>query len=78
MRVYCPHIHLRSEAARIIQARRSDRDKLRGSVGFAHDGRAAVRAKTSAGHATCLTRRGMEVQRALQEIEGFRRHDDER
>ena len=78
MRVYCPHIHLRSEAARIIQARRSDRDKLRGSVGVAHDGRAAVRAKTSAGHATCLTRRGMEVQRALQEIEGFRRHDDER
>jgi len=78
VRVRYPHIHLRVEPAWIIQARRSDRDKLRGSVGFAHDGRAAVRAKTSASHATRLTRRGMEAQRALQKIEGFRRHDDKR
>jgi hypothetical protein len=33
VRVACPHIHLRVEPARIIQTRRSDRDKLR----FDHD-----------------------------------------
>ena len=30
------------------------------------------------GLATHLTGRGMEAQRALQELESFRRHDDER
>src|SRR5204862_8271992 len=50
VRVGCPHIHLRAEPARIIQARSSHRDKLRDRVRLDHDRRAAVRAKrTSAG-----------------------------
>jgi hypothetical protein len=45
MRVRCPHIHLRIEPTRIIEARRSDRDKLRVRVGLDHNRRAAFRAK---------------------------------
>src|SRR5262245_58249571 len=55
MRVRCPHVHLRVEPTRIIQACGPDRDKVRGRVGLAHDRRAAVRAKAPAGHATRLT-----------------------
>jgi hypothetical protein len=62
MRVRCPHIHLRIEPTRIIEARRSDRDKLSVRVGLDHNRRAAFRAKAATGHATAtrLTRQGME------------------
>ena len=77
IRVGCPHICLRVEPARIIEARRSYRDKLGGRVGLARQRRTAFRAKTPIRLAARLARRGMETQRALQEPERFRRHDDE-
>src|SRR5437667_6101292 len=55
VRVRCPHIHLQGEPARIIQARSSDRDKLRDRVGLRHNRRAAVRAKAPMGLATRVT-----------------------
>src|SRR5882672_8400292 len=73
----CPHIHLLVEPARIIQVRGSDRCKLRGCVGIDHNRRAAVWAKAPMSHATRLTGRVMEAQRALQNLESLRRHDDE-
>src|SRR5436189_173352 len=62
VRVGCPHIHLRVEPAWIIQARRSDRGKLRDRVGLHHNRYAAVRAKTPTGLAARLTGRGMEAE----------------
>src|SRR5947207_14429626 len=62
VRVRCPHIHLRVEPARIIQARSSDCDNVRVRVGLARNRRTAVRAKASMGLATALTGRGMEAQ----------------
>src|SRR5437016_2353379 len=41
VRVRCPHIHLRVEPTRIIQARSSDRGKLRDRVGLDRNRRAA-------------------------------------
>src|SRR6266567_2147681 len=78
VRVRYPHIHLRVEPARIVQARGSDRDKLRNRVGIAHNRRAAVGTKPPMGLATGFTLGGMEAQRALQELESFLWHDDER
>ena len=75
MRVCCPHIYLRFEPARIIQARHSDRDNVRERLGLALNRRAAFRAKAPMGLAARLTGRGMETQRALQELESFGRHD---
>ena len=51
-----PHIHLRVKPTRIIQARNSDRGKLRDCVGFDDNRRAAVRAKAPTGHAARVTR----------------------
>jgi len=65
MRVTGPHVHLWFEPARIIQARRSDRNKLRNGIGLDHNRRAAVRAKTPAGHATHFAGRRMKAGRAL-------------
>jgi hypothetical protein len=50
------------EPARIIQARRANRDKLRGRVGFDRDRRAALRAKTPMSLATRLADRAMEAE----------------
>src|SRR5260370_39730441 len=61
VRVRCPDIYLRVEPARIIQARSSDRDKLRDRVGLDLNGRAAFKAKAPMGLATHLTGRGMEA-----------------
>ena len=65
MRVTGPHVHLWFEPARIIQARRSDRNKLRNGIGLDHNRRAAVRAKTPAGHAAHFAGRRMKAGRAL-------------
>ena len=62
MRIGCPHIHLQIEPARIIQARGSNRGKMRGGVGIDDNRRAAVRAKAPARHAARLTGRGMEAR----------------
>jgi hypothetical protein len=78
MSVTCPHVHLRFEPARIIQARGSDRNKLRKGIGLDYNRRAAVSAKAPAGHAALFAGRRMKAGRALQELESFRRHDDER
>src|SRR5438132_12288123 len=78
MHVSLPHICLWFEPTRIIQARSSDRDKLRDRVGLDLNRRAAFRAKAPMGLATRLTGRGMEARGALQDLESFRRHDDER
>src|SRR5271157_6376540 len=59
VRVACPDIYLWIEPARIIQARRPDRDNVRGRVGIALDRRAAIRAKAPTGLSTHLTGRGM-------------------
>jgi len=61
VRVRGPHIHLRFEPARIIQARGSDRNKLRNGIGLDHNRRAAVRAKAPAGHAAHFAGRRMKV-----------------
>src|SRR5207248_11166512 len=66
---------LRVEPAGIIQARSSDRDKVRERVGLDLNRRAAFSAKAPMGLAARLTGRGMETQRALQELESFGRHD---
>jgi hypothetical protein len=42
MRIESPHIHLLVEPTRIINARRSDRGKLRGCVGIDYDRRAST------------------------------------
>jgi hypothetical protein len=78
VRVTCPHVHLRFAPARIIQARGSDRNKLRNGIGLDHNRRTAVRAKAPAGHAALFAGRRMKAGRALQELESIRRHDDER
>ena len=54
--------HLRVEPARIIQARSSDRDKLRDRVRLDRNRRATFRAKAPMRLATRLTGRGMEAQ----------------
>src|SRR6266481_889135 len=54
MRVGCPHIYLRGEPTRIIQARSSDRDNVRDQVGLAQNRRATFRAKAPMGLATHL------------------------
>jgi hypothetical protein len=69
---------MRVEPARIIQARSSDRDDVGGRVGLPMNRRAAFRAKAPMGLATHLTGRGMKAYGALQDLESFRRHDDER
>ncbi|MDB6023823.1 MAG: hypothetical protein JWM68_46 [Verrucomicrobiales bacterium] len=78
MRVACPDICLRAEPTRIIQARRSDRDNVRDSVRLADNRRTAFSAKAPMRLATHVTGRGMEPECALQQLESFRRHDDER
>jgi hypothetical protein len=77
MRVTGPYVHLRFEPARIIQARGSDRNKLRNGIGLDHNRRAAVRAKAPAGHAAHFAGRRMKAGRTLQELESFCRHDNE-
>ena len=78
MRIGGPHIHLRVEPARIIQARSSDGNKLRDRVRLDRDRRAAFRAKAPTRLAARFAGRGMEAQGTLQELEAFRRHDHER
>src|SRR5260370_31287406 len=57
VRVGCPHIELLVEPARIIQARRSDRDNARVRVGLGQNRRASVPAKAPMGRATPMTGR---------------------
>ena len=57
MRIGCPHIGLRAEPARVIQARGSDRDNVRNRVGIAQNRRAAFRAKATMGLTAHLARR---------------------
>ncbi len=78
VRVTCPYVHLQFEPTRIIQARGSDRHKLRNGIGLDHNGRATVRTKAPAGHAAVFAGRRMKAGRALQELQSFRRHDDKR
>jgi hypothetical protein len=47
-------------------------------IGLDHDRCAAIRAKASAGHSALFAGRRMKAGRALQELESFRRYDDER
>ena len=61
LRVGCPDIDLLVEPTRIIQAGRSDRDNVRGRVGFTMNWRAAFRAKSPVGLATHVAGRGMEA-----------------
>jgi hypothetical protein len=78
VRVTCPYVHLGFEPARIIEAGGSDRNKLWNSIGLDHDRCAAVRAKASAGHSALFAGRRMKAGRAVQDLESFRRYDDER
>lgn len=77
VRVTGPHVHLRFEPARIIQAGGSDGNELRNGIWLDYYRRAAVRAKAPTSLAACLAGRGMKARRALQKLEGFSRHDDE-
>lgn len=62
MRVGCPNIHLLVKPTRVIQARRSDRNKLRERVGFAHDRRTAIGAETAARVAAHFTGGSVETE----------------
>lgn len=78
VRVGCPHLDLRIEPTRIIQAGSSDRDNLRDRVGLDRNGTAAFRAEAASGHSARFAGRGMETERPLQKLKGIRRHDDKR
>lgn len=78
VRVGCPHVHLRFEPTQIIQTCGSDGNKLRNGVGPNHNRRATVGTKAAASHPALLAWRSVKAGRPLQELEGFRRHDDVR
>jgi hypothetical protein len=78
MGVTCPHVHLGSEPARVVQAGGSDGDELRDGVGFDYDRSATIRAKASASHPALFAGRRMKAGRTLQDRESFRRYDGKR